>query len=363
MRPFPDEVVCVSDMRFLGFIIKGGISVMPRLFMASTFLVCGWVVTAGQQQPIEVGVQTPVPAATAGRRLPEGESDERYRIGPGDLLDIRVFKRPELSRDAVRVDARGMIRMPLIKNEIVAACRTEGELEKEIETSYKKYLLEPQVSVFVKDFQSQPVAVLGAVKAPGRFILQRRLRLLELLSIVGGATDQAGRSIQVVHAEQALSCEGEEGSSPVTKATGMSFYQLSATLQGEGVANPYVQPGDIITIPAAEQALIVGNVLKPSVIPLREPTTLSRAVALAGGVLPETNRERVRIVRQTEGTNTTDIYVNLKAVDKRQADDILLKPNDIIEVRKVTGTAKALRDLLKTVVPTVSQLPIRAIPY
>ena len=337
---------------------------MPRLFLSSTFLACAWVLTAVQQQPIEVNDQTPVPAATAGRRLPAGESDERYRIGPGDLLDIRVFKRPELSRDAVRVDARGIIRMPLIKNEIMAACRTEAELEKEIETAYKKYLLEPQVSVFVKDFQSQPVAVLGAVKSPGRFILQRRFRLLELLTLVGGATEQAGRSIQVVHAEQALSCEGtEEGSSQETRATGMSFYQLSATLQGVGVANPYAQPGDIITIPAAEQALIVGNVLKPSAIPLREPTTLSRAVALAGGLLPDTNRERVRIVRQTEGTNTTDIYVNLKAVDKRQADDILLKPNDIIEVPRVTGAGKALRDLLRTVVPTVSQLPIRAIPY
>lgn len=337
---------------------------MPRLFMPSTFLACAWVLTAAQQQPIEVSAQTPVAATTPGRRLPEGESDERYRIGPGDLLDIRVFKRPELSRDAVRVDARGMIRMPLIKNEIVAACRTEGELEKEIETGYKKYLLEPQVSVFVKDFQSQPVAVLGAVKSPGRFILQRRLRLLELLSVVGGATEQAGRSIQVVHAEQSLSCEAtEEGSSQGTKATGMSFYQLNATLQGEGLANPYVQPGDIITIPAAEQALIVGNVLKPSAIPLKEPTTLTRAVALAGGVLPGTNRERVRIVRQTEGTSTTDIYVNLKAVDKRQAEDILLKPNDIIEVPGVTGPAKVLRDLLKTVVPTVSQLPVRVIRY
>ena len=336
---------------------------MTRLFMPLVFLVGAWVI-AGAQQPIEMGAQTPLPASTAGAKLSENESDGRYRIGPGDLLDIRVFKRPELSRDGVRVDARGMIRMPLIKNEIMAGCRTEGELEKEVETGYKKYLLEPQVSVFVKDFQSQPVAILGAVKTPGRFVLQRRLRLLELLSFVGGPTDFAGRSIQVVHAEQALSCEGMEvGGSQETRATGMSFYPLSATLQGEEQANPYVQPGDIITIPAAEQVLVVGNVVKPSAISLKEPTTLSRAVALAGGLLPDTNRERVRIVRQTEGTKTIDIFVNLKSVDKRQADDVLLKPNDIIEVSKVTGAGKALRDLLRTVVPTVSQLPIRVIPY
>ncbi len=60
------------------------------------------------------------------------QEDERYRIGPGDLLDIRIFNRPLLSRDAVRVEGNGMIRMPLIDGEIQAACKTEGELAKEI---------------------------------------------------------------------------------------------------------------------------------------------------------------------------------------------------------------------------------------
>src|SRR6476619_1368763 len=64
---------------------------------------------------------------------------ERYRIGLNDVLEIRVYNRPQLSRDAVRVEGNGMIRMPLIETEIRAACSTEGELAKEISTRYAKY--------------------------------------------------------------------------------------------------------------------------------------------------------------------------------------------------------------------------------
>jgi polysaccharide export outer membrane protein len=334
---------------------------MQRTLLFNSFLAAAWVFSLVLLLPISA--QTPVATTIVEKRMSDEGSDERYRIGPGDLLDIRVFRHPELSRDAVRVDARGVVRMPLLKGEIEAACRTEGELEKEIEGNYKKYLLEPQVSVFVKDFQSQPVAVVGAVKTAGRFILQRRVRLLEMLSLVGGANDLAGNTIQVVHSDLGLSCEtSRPPAAESAKATGVSFYQLNATLQGDPSANPYVQQGDIITVPLADQALIVGSVLKPSAIPLKEPITLSRAIGLAGGTLPDTNRERIRIVRQTGGTATTDIYVNLKAIDKRQADDVLLKPNDIVEVSQIKGGFKMLKDLVRAIVPTAASLPIRVIP-
>src|SRR6185295_3222545 len=91
--------------------------------------------------------------------------DDRYRIGPGDVLDIRVFNRPQLSREA-RVDSNGMIQMPLIEGDIRAACRTESELAKDIATLYLKYQRNPFVNVFVKDYSSTPVAVIGAVEKP-----------------------------------------------------------------------------------------------------------------------------------------------------------------------------------------------------
>src|SRR5947209_490418 len=71
--------------------------------------------------------------------------DTRYRIGPGDVLDVRVARAPELSRDAVRVDQGGMIRMPMLDNDIQAACLTEGEVAANIAKLYLKYKNEPHV--------------------------------------------------------------------------------------------------------------------------------------------------------------------------------------------------------------------------
>src|SRR5215813_11849439 len=113
---------------------------------------------------------------------PQQAADDRYRIGPGDVLDIRIYNRPQLSRDAVRVEGSGMIRMPLIETEIQAACLTEGELAKEISTRYAKYYKNLQVDVFIKEYHSRQVAIIGAVNEQSRFELQRRVRLLELLT-------------------------------------------------------------------------------------------------------------------------------------------------------------------------------------
>ena len=128
-------------------------------------------------------------AESAAKSSGTAGNDTRYRIGPGDVLDVRVSRAPELSREAVRVDQSGNIRMPMLDTDIPAACQTEGELAQNIATLYRKYKNEPHVDVFVKEFQSQPVAVIGAVRGPAQFKLQRQVKLLELLSLVGGPTE------------------------------------------------------------------------------------------------------------------------------------------------------------------------------
>lgn len=290
-------------------------------------------------------------------------SDERYRIGPGDLLDVRIFNKPQFSRDSVRVDNRGMIRMPLIEGDLRAACRTEGELAREIASNYLKYLRNPQVEVFVKEYQSQLVSVLGAVKSPGRFQLQRRVRLLELITLVNGPTDLAGRSVQIVQSGYNSLCD-QEGAEKANdgEADGIISYKLSDTLLGKPEANPYMHSGDVITIPEAEQILIVGNVLKPSALPLKDPLTLTRAIALAGGTLPDTKSNKIRIIRQAPGsTAKTEIIADLKAIDTQKTTDIVMQANDIIEVPRTTGGRMIMKDLLRTIIPTASQLPLRIV--
>jgi len=287
-------------------------------------------------------------------------NDDRYRIGPGDVLDVRVARAPELSRDAVRVDQSGMIRMPMLDDDIPAACLTEGELAASIAKLYLKYKNEPHVDVFVKEFQSQPVAVIGAVRGPAQFKLQRQVRLSELLSLAGGPTDAAGQTVQVVHAGGPALCD----KSAKSEGDGAAFvsYKLTDTLRAVPEANPAVRPGDLIQIPNADQVYILGNVLRPLAIPLKEPLTISRAIAIAGGTGPSSKKDKVRIIRQTQGSSAKqEIYVNLGAIEKNNAEDVLLLANDVVDV-PTSGTKSILRSLIGTIAPTVSQLPVRVIP-
>jgi len=314
------------------------------------------------QQPQQTAAAAAPPAVAAPKNqvaLMTNE-DNRYRIGPGDVLDIRILNRPNLSRDAVRVEGSGMIRMPLIDDEIQAACKTEGELAKEIAERYTKFYRKPQVDVFIKEYHSRQVAVIGAVNEQSRFELQRRIRLLELLTYAKGPSAKAGQTINIVHAPPALACQSMDAATQ--DATAFSSYKLSETLTGDPRSNPYIEPGDIITLPEANQVYVVGNVFTPLTIPLKEPITLSRAVAMAGGVKQDSKKDKVRIVRQEAGATTSrEIVVDLTAIEKKRAEDIALMPNDIIDVPTSAGKS-FLRTLLGQVAPSVAQLPVRVVP-
>ena len=305
------------------------------------------------------------PIKSAPTAAPRFVPDERYRIGPGDILDIKVFNKPQFNREGVRVDPRGKIRMPLIKEEIVAACQTEEQLEAKITELLKEYIREPQVTVQIKEYQSEPVAVLGAVRAPSRFQLQRRVRLLELLTFVNGPSENAGRTVQVVHTGPRVSCESSltvPNADSETTANVIDSYQLSETLRGDEKSNPYVQPGDVVSIAVADQVYVIGNVVRPSAIALTEPMTVSRAIAMAGGTALDTRKGDIRIIRQTPGTtDRKEIPVDLEAINRHKAEDVVLVANDIIDV-PASGGKRILRSLIGAVVPSVGQLPVRVIP-
>jgi polysaccharide biosynthesis/export protein len=285
-------------------------------------------------------------------------NENRYLIGPGDVLDIRVYNRPLLSRESVRVDERGMIRLPLA-GEIKAQCRTESSLADAVSKSYLEYLKNPNVEVFVKDYQSKPVMVLGAVRTPGRFQLQRSVTLTEIISLAGGLSETAGGRTQITHSATRPVCDEAYSESGET----VEWYDIDELLKTDrtGKPIPFVQPGDTINVLEADRAFIVGNVLKPSVIPLKETVSVSQAVAFAGGTLADTRTDRVRILRQsTPGGPKSEIIVDLKAINRQEAEDVLLQSNDIIEVPTSTGR-KILRGILNGITPNLSRVPVQVI--
>jgi polysaccharide biosynthesis/export protein len=287
------------------------------------------------------------------------QSSQRYRIGAGDLLEIRIFNRPQLSRDAVRVEGNGMIRMPLVDDEIQAACKSEGELAKEIATRYLRYYRNLQVDVFIKEYHAREVALIGAVNQQGRYQMQRHIRLLELLTFAKGPSDKAGETINIVRAPRTDLCEN--GSDSADEG-GFISLRLNDTLRGEEKANPFMQAGDIVTIPEAAQVYVVGNVYTPKSLPMKEPITVSRAIAMAGGPLRDSKTDKIHIVRQVPGSGgQSEMYVNLKLIASKKAEDVLLQPNDIVEVPESTGKS-IIRSLMGAVAPSIAQLPVRVIP-
>ena len=318
------------------------------LFLIALFLnVC---VCALAQQPSNATlVATPAAGAT---------DDDRYRLGAGDIIDVRVYNRPNLTRENVRIEGNGMFRMPLIDTEIQGACKTEGELAKEIATRYTKYYKNLQVDVFVKGYHSQQVAIIGAVNEQSRFELQRRVRLLELLTYAKGPSGKAGQTINIVHSTAPSLCRQRTDD----EIEAFSSFKLSDTLVGDPKANPYLEAGDIVTIPEADQVYVVGNVFHPATIPLKDPITLSEAIAMAGGVKLDTKKDKIRLVRREPGsTSKKEMIVDLSAIEKKRAEDIALMPNDIIDVPLSTGKS-LLRGMVTGGAQSVTQLPLLVIP-
>jgi polysaccharide export outer membrane protein len=325
------------------------------LFVAAFALLVAASIRVGAQQSTVQGNSgaTIIPATLA--------EDTRYRIGAGDVLNIVVRKAPELS-GPVRVDQKGMIRIPMIEGEVPAACRTESELASQIGTLYLEYKKNPSVDVFVTEFQSRPVAVIGAVNSPGQFRLQRQVRLLELLSFAAGPSPGAGRVINVIHTGGPNLCGKGSGDDNSPTGLGMGVLKLNDTLQGKEDANPFVQPGDIISLPEADQVFVIGHVNQPRTIALKDKQiTVSRAVAMAGGAARDGETSRVRITRESSGGEKQEILVDLKAIQKQRAIDVILAPNDIVEVG--TSTTKQILGVLTGAAPgAISNGVIRVIP-
>jgi polysaccharide export outer membrane protein len=289
--------------------------------------------------------------------------DGNYKIGVGDVLKILVLKQDILSQDNIRVSNEGTVRMPMLDEAIPAACLTEAQLSSEITNRYKKFLLNPQVYVTVREFNANPVAVIGAVNDPKTFQLQRPTRLFQILSQVNGPAANAGQFVQIFRDPNVKQCEQtsiktlENTALEESSEREIISLSLPELLKGDESANPFVQGGDVIRVTEAElkQAFIIGNVKSAVTINLKEPVTLSRAIAMAGGFAPGAQTDKIKISRQSP--DKTEIVVNLKDKNKRlNQEDIVLQPNDIVDV---PGPKRSiLKDIIRTIVPAVTRVPV-----
>lgn len=185
------------------------------------------------------------------------------------------------------------------------------------------------------------IAVSGAVTRPARLVLTKPIRLAELIESVGGPTEKAGNTVQILHSG-INGCSQQPPAEPACAATVSSnLYNLEELKNGDSY-NPIIHPGDVVFVHEAAVVYVIGNVSRPQGIYLRKQLTVMQAITLAGGYLPGSKLNRVRVIRQQAGSQTTkEIVVDLKKVKKGEA-DLVVQPYDIIEVPGQPGDLRCV---------------------
>ncbi len=248
-----------------------------------------------------------------------------YRVGPGDVLEVTVFGNEDLSR-APAVQTNGTIALPLL-GEVQVAGLTLAEIKNKLMALLARdYLVNPQVDVKVKEFQSQFVTVLGEVNSPGRKPLRGRTRLIDLLVESGGFTPRASGEILITRLEGSF--EGGERTLRMRLGSG------SLSLQDQINLEVVLQSGDIITASPKYYVTVEGEVARPSRYLLEGDLTLTGAISMAGG-LTRFGSSDVKLRRvDPETGKTTILEIDLKSVRKGKQQDPPLQPNDVVSVQR-----------------------------
>lgn len=199
-------------------------------------------------------------------------------------------------------------------------------LEEEMARKLEKYFVEPLVSVYVKEYRSAKIGVMGAVKQPQVFAVTGQKNLLEMLSMAGGLAPDASSLCYVMRTDR-----GGDGSS--NKET--IVIDLDALLeQGNTALNMSLHGGDMIHVPKGGVVYVDGAVEKPGVFSLTPKTTLMRALAMAGGIKFEADKSDIKVIRETGKGAREVLTFDYDSVKDGGREDILVKEGDIIVVSR-----------------------------
>jgi polysaccharide export outer membrane protein len=260
-----------------------------------------------------------------------------YRIGPEDLIEVSVFEAADLNR-SVRVTGGGEISLPLL-GAVRAAGLTPRELESVLEELLRRtYLKDPHVGVFVREMQSHPVSVVGAVKKPGVFQIRGAKTLVEMLAMAEGLSEDAGDTILVSRGGGIAHGEATDSARKETISVDVKGLLES----GDARRNVAVYAGDTVRVARAGIVYVVGEVKKPGGFLLRTNESISvlQALALSEGLLKTAAKSRARIIRIEEESGTrSEISVDLGKILKGTAADPALSARDILFVPGSGGRA------------------------
>jgi polysaccharide export outer membrane protein len=262
-----------------------------------------------------------------------------YKIGPEDLLEINVFQAEEF-KTLVRVTSEGYIKFPMV-GKIKAAGMSVSELEDYLSKKLEKYIVEPVVSVFVKEYRSQQITVLGAVKNPQVYTVTGQKYLVDVLSMAGGLTEDAGDIcvIQKVIQEESGEIQGVQK---------IVIDLRDLLINGNSTLNIPLSSGDVVHVPKRGVFFVDGAVNNPGSFPIEGKMTLVQAISMAKGLKYEADKSSITIYRDTGKPERELITVNYDDIISGKKTDIFIQDKDIIIVPK-SGVKNFLKGFVNTI--------------
>jgi polysaccharide export outer membrane protein len=275
-----------------------------------------------------------------------------YPIGPGDVIEISVPAIEELRTRTVRVSGDGTISLPFV-GKLEAAGLTEEQLQSAIAQALLKYMYNPRVVTFVREYHNKQVAVLGAVMKPGLYSLNTGSdTILDMISQAGGMGPGADPKIYLIPAQPAESGRakeiaaslpagflGKESAPFVLKGTDPILIDVKRLAVGgnQMYLSLSVRPGDVIMVPGGGQVLVEGWVERPGAYNVTPGLTVAGVVAATGGPLFPADVNTVRVLRaDKEGTKSITV-VDLEKIKLGESPDVSLQSGDIVEVTSQTS--------------------------
>jgi polysaccharide export outer membrane protein len=233
-------------------------------------------------------------------------------LGPGDIIKVTVFGNPDLSLET-RVSEAGGITYPLL-GEVRIGGLSPLAAEKKIAGLLDAggYVRKPQVNIIVTQLQSQQVSVLGLVNKPGRYPIEGKRSLTDVIAAAGGIHGDGGDMVTVVRTR-----DGKAGKETVDL--------VDMVRSGDMAQNFELAGGDIIYVERAPRFYIYGEVQRPGAYRLERNMTVLQALSAGGGLTPRGTERGMRIKRR-------DAQRKLQTVDARQDDQ--LSPEDVVYVQE-----------------------------
>ncbi|NOT58582.1 MAG: hypothetical protein HOP18_28635 [Deltaproteobacteria bacterium] len=270
-----------------------------------------------------------------------------YPIGPGDVIEVSVPAMKELENRTIRVSGEGAISLPFLGT-IQAKGLTQDQMTEQLRQRLDKYMYNPQVNVFVREYRSRQAAVIGAVNKPGLYSLASGAdTILDLLAMAGGLSGTAAQRILFIPAEPLESDKAKallslfptqltstDAAPLFLKKTDPIIIDLQFLSNGDGqiyMTMP-ARPGDVFMVPGGGDVLIDGWVEKPGAYKVTPGLTVLGAVTAAGGVLFPADTSMVKILRTDKAGTRTFLTSDLEKIKKGEEEDLRVQEGDVVEV-------------------------------